>query len=342
MHKSLLDYAGCYVCVYSGEQYEYETNRTDTIRHFVFPAAEAYSAEFIPLGMLPDADQSSAFGISPDGRFVVGRSGGESYRWSRDDGMVYIAEYNTADDVSADGSIVVGGDGDTIAYRWENGAVSIIGDLTTIGRTDESPGGTSMCSAHGISADGSVIVGNTAVDANGESDSFRIVDGQIEPIGDFPGGLHLSGVRSVSADGSVVVGYGTTEEGREAMRWENGMLESLGHLDGGELFSWAVKISADANAIVGRSDSAEGMQAFRWTRESGMVGIGFFPGETTDSRAWDVSGDGSVVVGIANYDQGVPNSATRSYGMNDRDAYLQNVLVEEYGLGDALSGWTLI
>ena len=308
----------------------------------------AGDAEFIPLGMLSGKNHSSALGISPDGRFVVGRSGDEAFRWSQEDGMIdlnfsELSPSNSspiAEDVSADGSIVVGGDGVANAYRWENGVVEVIGDLTTIGRTEDSPGGTRMVSGHGMSADGSVIVGNTPGAA--ESDSFRIVNGQIEPIGDLPGGRHASGASSVSADGTVVAGTGRSERGGEVYRWEDGTMEPLGDLDGGDFRSKSRMVSADGSTIVGWGTSELGREAFVWTRESGMVGIGDLPGETTDSVARAVNGDGSVVVGGAN--GGGPTEDLDAFIWDEQNGmrHLQNVLVADYGLGDALSGWTLL
>lgn len=65
-----------------------------------------------------------------------------------------------------------------------------------------------------------------------------------------------------------------------------------------------------------------------------MIGLGHLPGETTDSRARGVSGDGSVVIGNAGNNAFIWDSVN---GMRN----LQSVLIEEYGMGDALAGWTL-
>ena len=47
-----------------------------------------------------------------------------------------------------------------------------------------------MGDVNGVSADGSVMIGNTPV-VDGEADSFRIVGSAIQPIGDLPGGVHM-------------------------------------------------------------------------------------------------------------------------------------------------------
>ncbi|MCP4782851.1 MAG: tandem-95 repeat protein, partial [Fuerstiella sp.] len=290
-------------------------------------------AEFISLGFLPGQIESQGgSGMSPDGRFVVGNQGSEAYRWSRAQGLISLGEFN-ADDVSSDG--------DSNAYRWENGVLSVVGDLATIGRTEDDPGGTRMASIHSVSDDGSVMVGNTAVDSNGEADSFRIVGSVIQPIGDLPGGAHNSGAKAVSADGSVVVGRGETANGNEAYRWENGIFTPLGDLPGGAFYSLSWSVSGDGQFVVGQSESEAGVEAYLWSSGTGMVGLGHLPGETTDSRARGVSDDGSIVVGIANSGQiGELRDAFIWDALNGM-RNLQDVLITEYGLGAALTGWTL-
>ncbi len=72
----------------------------------------------------------------------------------------------------------------------------------------------------------------------------------------------------------------------------------LGDLPGGASYSRAYDVSADGAVVVGVSFSSSGYEAFRWTAETGMVGLGFFPGGNF-SWAYAVSHDGSVVVGSA-------------------------------------------
>ena len=77
-------------------------------------------------------------------------------------------------------------------------------------------------------------------------------------------------------------GYGATFQG-------------LGDLGGRDFDSRASAISV----VVGRSSSASTtrVEAFRWTSSDGMVGLGFLAGSKLESFAYDVSGDGTVVVG---------------------------------------------
>ena len=104
------------------------------------------------------------------------------------------------------------------AFRWtaSTGMVGL-GDL---------PGGTFNSDARGVSADGSVVVGNAR--ARSTRRSRWTAAGGMVPLGTLPGENASLGL-AVSADGSVVVGGGG-----EAWRWTaaDGM-EPLGDLPGG-------------------------------------------------------------------------------------------------------------
>jgi hypothetical protein len=99
-------------------------------------------------------------------------------------------------------------------------------------------------------------------------------------------------------------------------------------------------VSGSGQFVVGNSESEAGIEAFLWSSQTGMVGLGHLPGETTDSRAWGVSNDG-VVVGAAN--QGQSTELWDAFIWDEQHGMrnLQDVLIAEYGLGEALAGWTL-
>jgi probable HAF family extracellular repeat protein len=145
--------------------------------------------------------------------------------------------------------------------------------------------------ARGVSADGSVIVGE---DVGGAALATRWTEaGGLVTLGDLPGGQVVSTANDVTADGSGVVGYGRVAGGNQAYLWTEatGMV-GLGYLPGGGRYSTATAVSADGSVIVGTSDSALGGRvAYRWTAATGMVDLGG-PG-----FAMDVSSDGAVIVG---------------------------------------------
>ncbi len=170
---------------------------------------------------------------------------------------------------SADGSVIAGTIG-TQAARWTaDGGVKIL-----------TPG-----YAYDISADGSVVVGG-----NGARPFRWTAAGGIQFIAD-------SGYAyGVSSDGTVVVGeidrgFGILQ--RNAFRWTaSGGLQILGASP-----SSARAVSADGAVVVGHSN-----EAVRWTGGTLAVlgNLGLDPRYSRpSSAAFDVSDDGSVVVGVS-------------------------------------------
>lgn len=225
----------------------------------ILPATPVGGAEFIPLPFLSGQEDLSSWPVA----------------------------------VSADGSVVVGStnsSGFQTAWRWtEDGGI-----------VELAPTFTGRSGATGVSADGSVIVGTT-IDSNLSGEAFRwSVDTGIVGLGTLG---RTSGAAAVAADGSTIVGsslLNTPED--HAFRWTTttGMV-SIGDLPGGDVSAGARGVSADGSVIVGDSRSVVaslggwGGEAFRWTQLDGMVGLGV--GDRSYSRAYDVSDDGSVVVG---------------------------------------------
>ena len=151
--------------------------------------------------------------------------------------------------------------------------------------------------AHGISADGSIVVGDGFMwsQAKGFSD-LGLLGGKY----DTPGAFY-----AISADGQVVAGTVFTKTGTgQPVRWTKaGGLVGLGFIGGGgtNLDGGAAGINQDGSVVVGTSTNASNRnEAFRWTSR-GMVGLGFLGTNqnTTYSSANGVSGDGSIVVGAS-------------------------------------------
>ncbi len=162
-------------------------------------------------------------------------------------------------------------------------------------------GGTGESYPHAISADGSVIVGDSAVASGMEA--FRWTEsGGMVGLGYIPGGLSYSTARGVSGDGSVVVGNSDFGGilGFQPFRWTSagGMLAIIDPpVQGG---SAADAVSADGIAVVGVLPNGSGSEeGFRWTSTEGFVELGDLPGGSFATFPQDVSADGSVVVGSA-------------------------------------------
>lgn len=277
------------------------------------------------LRLVPGAEEGDggiAWAISSDAARVLVRSAKDgqlrNYIWSSITGVTEIvlppgAKSSSYDpDISGNGEFVamtVVSSGYSGAMRWsDSGGFEPLGDLSGRGSV-----------AAGISYDGRVIVGTSAVD-DIFAGAFVWKEGDgIRPLGNLPGGKNSWGM-VVSDDGLVIGGYDTIGTEIEAFRWtEAGGMTGLGF----EGIPYG--ISADGEVIVGCADaSALGLpppagfarecgvqfvdsEAFLW---SGMSGFHFLRDlieeivgtDLTGWRLWTasaVSDDGLVLTGIA-------------------------------------------
>jgi probable HAF family extracellular repeat protein len=114
------------------------------------------------------------------------------------------------------------------------------------------------------------------------------------PLGVF-GGLRSEGTH-LSADGSIVVGtvFVPAPLNRDHIfRWTS--TESLVRPGN---FRGSAALSADGSTVAG-TIFAPPTQAFRWPVDGDTQLLGGLPGEPTGSDGFDLSADGSVVVGVA-------------------------------------------
>ncbi len=275
--------------------------------------------------------------ISDDGLAVAG-----DY-WGKKDQQAYFASPaglitldvggSAARGISGDGQVIVGVTEfffDSVAVRWTSPDPD---DMEWLDPQMEQLGKQS--NAYDGSGDGSVIVGSGPVIGGYRwTESTGAVD-----LGDLPGGSNSSNARAVSEDGSVVVGSSSATLGTEAFRWtQTGGMQSIGELAGGTHSSTALATSSDGNVIVGYSNSTNGQEAFVWTQADGIIGLGDLPGGTFSSRALAVSPGGRVIVG-----QGRDAEGTAAFYWVDclGMVELRQMLIDEFGLGDELAGWTL-
>jgi probable HAF family extracellular repeat protein len=120
------------------------------------------------------------------------------------------------------------------------------------------------------------------------------------PLGTLPGG-ESSAATGVSDDGRTVVGisYRPLAQPATAFRWsaKEGMAPLEPPLPNGQS-SFAAAISADASVAAGWCEYTNAFpQAGVW-RDGGFVPIGYLPARDR-THAQNISGDGSVVVGVA-------------------------------------------
>jgi uncharacterized membrane protein len=232
--------------------------------HELTPQAFRWTAATgrVSLGFLPGSTPVSlAYGTSSDGAVVIGVSGvGRAFRWTAAEGMTPIpgppGEFvisSRANDVSADGAVIVGSIETSIAqqqsFRW-----TVADGMVRLGGS----GG-----ANAVSPDGAVIVGRN----NAQAFRWTLESGMVA-LGDFAGGAVSSSALDVSGDGAVIVGTGESSRGTEAMFWtqSSGMVNLREFLvsHGLDLAGWTLTsaegISADGSTIVGTGQNPAGFQ----------------------------------------------------------------------------------
>jgi probable HAF family extracellular repeat protein len=296
------------------------------------PSPSPTAASFQGLGTIAGWSQSQAWGVSGDGKVVVGQlsrlgSDTRAFRWTAGAGMQDLGTLGGANSeayaASADGAVVVGRATNTAGnyrpFRWTSAGG--MQDLPS------SPPEFVSGDALDVSADGNSVVG-----LFGFAERWTATGG-LEDLGNFSS-------RGLSSDGQVVVG-----NNGHAVRWTPaGGLQDLGTVDGTQSTvpgtqSFADDASGNGSVVVGQSRDRDGFwKAFRWTAATGMRDIGTLGGPM--AAAYNVSDNGSVVVGRALTSS---NSAsdrafrwTPKKGMQNLQQLLQNAGVT------SVSGWILL
>lgn len=167
---------------------------------------------------------SSAYGANGDGSVVVGQgnnaSGQEAFRWTQAGGMVGLGDLaggafqSYAYSVNRDGSVVVGkgtSASGVEAFRWtQAGGMQRVADWLTAAGVTVAPGYT-MKSANGVSADGSVVVGESSGPSGTEAFIARVsaIGSGAVTLSDVQtslAGTASGGNMSLSAAGTVLNG----------------------------------------------------------------------------------------------------------------------------------------
>src|ERR671923_944081 len=282
-------------------------------------------ASFQGLGTIAGWSQSQAWGVSGDGKVVVGQlsrlgSDTRAFRWTAGAGMQDLGTLGGANSeayaASGDGAAIVGRatntSGNYRPFRW-----TPTGGMQNL---PSSPPEFLSGDALDVSADCNSVVG-----LFGFAERWTATGG-LEDLGSFSS-------RGISSDGQVVVGNNA-----HAVRWTpTGGLQDLGTVDGTQ--SFADDASGTGSVVVGQSRDRNGFwKAFRWTATTGMRDIGTLGGPM--AAAYNVSDDGPVVVGRSLTSS---NSAsdrafrwTTTRGMQNLQQLLQNAGVT------SVSGWILL
>lgn len=252
--------------------------------------------EFVPLG------QGRVYGISADGRVIVGELGDLAVYWNAASGASTPFDprgrQGYAAAASSDGRVIVGAARDSTggsypspnyrAFRWSADA----------GIVDIGLAGSAHSRATAVSSDGSVVVGASGTPNGGGDMAFRWTEaGGTVALGLLSAG-YTSVATGVSGDGSIVVGWGVVDlQGNaHAFRWTQAAgLVDLGTPEN-SLSGLAEGISADGSTIIGYARIANTQRAYSWTVGGGWTALQMLAGYS-NSQASAVSADGSVIVG---------------------------------------------
>jgi uncharacterized membrane protein len=260
----------------------------------------SYAVSFRGLGDLPGGSyESNPWGLTPDGRIVVG------------------------DSQTSQG---------TKAFIWEAGVMTQLVD------PPDSVG--LLTTATSVSADGSYIAGTVGITSS--TAQAAAVGGKIvrwhykvpELLGISPNAAFLKALDS-SADGTIIVGHGRDSGNYHlGFRWEEGIwteITSDTHQDC-VLYSCSDNGSILAGFLDNGSDAAE--VVFRY--EGGVLTeLGGFPEGNFLGCAFNISGDGSMILGTAiNYSgqtacrwvNGVPEALLYLEGLGAVHSILRRII----------------
>ena len=203
-----------------------------------------------------------------------------------------LGPYSFVGGISADGSVVIAGNGADSFYWTEAGG------MQNIIPAGFFAGG--ITEAKSVSADGSTIMGY-GYDADGYFRSYRWTEaGGIELLDTANVWTNGSTTAGSSSDGTYISGHGYDVNGfSHAFRWsEAGGMQAIDNLNLFQNGSQSAAISADGSIIAGLGYTASYQNhAFRWTEAGGIEDI------HDSSFGWDystatvMSSDGSVIAG---------------------------------------------
>ncbi len=192
---------------------------------------------------------------------------------------------STAYGVSANGKVIVGRSPSDTGNANEAGAFLWTAPLGLVGIGD-LPGGAVYATAYGVSGDGLVVVGSSSSNSSGpdEFEAFRYTQGGgMQGLGGLFPGLFGSDGLATNSDGSVVVGRSYVDAGgnEEAFYWtaSNGIqrladVAAAAGVDlGGAILRQATGVSADGLVIVGIAQGTKSTAAFRLDL-TGSIGSG--------------------------------------------------------------------
>ncbi len=299
-------------------------------------------ATFVGIGTLPGYTDSGVTAVSANGGAAVGTASNaagdrQALRWQAASGVSAIGflpggTSSTAAAVSANGDrVLVSGNVNIGGVR---GSAMSVWSLAEGFRIVDPLWSSTLCSASGLSGDGSVVVGVCLLFGN---TAFRWTSASgTVALRQFGGGSNMqSAALGISRNGGTVVGVGHPML-TGAVAWAaDGSATVLGKLPN-HAESRAEAVSDDGQVVVGTSvDDGNVPHAFRWTASTGITSLGEGNG-VTGSRARAVSGNGTLVAGCGATAAGdVAVLWDAGHGMRT----LADALLSDHGT--VVANWTL-
>ncbi|MBL9000643.1 MAG: hypothetical protein JNK25_05850 [Phycisphaerae bacterium] len=297
----------------------------------VATATCTFGQSITSIGLPPGGSFSGANAVNASGSAVAANVDmASAYRWTSAGlvglGLLPGAYATSAEDISSDGSVIVGGmffdspEETARAHRWTSaGGLQDLGVL---------PGGVASV-ASGVSGDGNMVTG-LSFDVDFNTTAFRWTSGGgMQSLGTLPGGTTSEG-RKVSRDGGTIIGMAGTSAGDRAFAWtQSSGMQNLGLLSPEDGASSAWGVNANGTVVAGTS----GTNAVIWINGVAQ-NIGMLPG-ASNAIAFTLSDDGSLVGGCSFF--GFEATATlwsQTLGTVDLNTYLPT-------LGVDLTGWEL-
>jgi hypothetical protein len=297
---------------------------------FLLPAAghNVRAAEFVPLGFGVSSNiHIEQLNVAEDGSVVVGISPeGVLHRWTRQSGLEVLLEDAFTASMSGDGLTIVSSRRVAGTASWEPIKITDEGiDVLPV------PADYNSVEARLISQDGSTVFG-----LDGPDGTVRWAD---DGFSELP---NLGNTIATSSTGGLVVGRRAFYSDWSAYRWtEESGIQRLPSLPSRRHIS-AFGVSSDGRWTVGRAanDGRDGRLAVRW---DGLSPPEPLPHENPEwgTGALDVTADGSRIVGRLYLYSDVGDLRAGLWTEETGMVILQDVLVSDYGLGEALDGWTL-
>jgi probable HAF family extracellular repeat protein len=264
---------------------------------FAASSALAQTPGYHVLGYPPTGAGGYAAALSADGRVAAGFSqggtvGSPGFTWSEEAGRYDFGLLEPAPQgrlarpaaISGDGTTVVGQRANTEAFRWSG-----LGTFQNLGFL----GSHQQSAAHGVSGDGSIVVGRAYSTQSSFGQAWRWTQsGGMQGLGFTREGHIYSEANGISRDGNVIVGMSQSSSGgTDAFAWTSAIGMRILPVLPTAFDAYAYGTNHDGSIIVG----ACGGFAVRWSGDLVHV-LSSPPG--LSARATRTSDDGSVVLGV--------------------------------------------